>query len=412
MRSDLTGRVIGGKYMILKRLGGGSFGEVYQARQMAFGLPLREVALKVFFREDNGDAVELAVKEALALAALVERQEETGRRRYLINIYDAGLTEDPEARPYCAMELVQGGTLLDRIRLGHPFPVRGVLKYMKEIAEGMTLLHCRQPPYVHRDLKPDNILLDRAGHIKIADFGLAAMVDRILKTAPAGGTRSYQAPESLMLRLCTPATDVYSLGLIFYEMLTGRNPFVGLDSDGSTGDPALRHLEARKDGRFLPRPSECSLELRDYPALEAVVMRCLAYNPEDRYQSAGELLKDLDRCDQGQFPAVFRPRPGNHDAPSLIDEGRYHMQNGDRDRALDCWQRALRVDPAAADAYCLIAEAQLQAGGLQEALQTVLEGLRRNKCRKTCLAASKVYLAMGNRSLASAFSGEALRCRD
>jgi len=413
LKKELIGRTLAGRFHILGYLGHGNFGTVWRAEHRIFDVVLREVALKILDPESGLEGI----KEMAVLAGSLERSKHLEWRRHLIEIYDAGVLPELDNQPYCTMELARGGSLFSRINRGQPFPLHGSLKYMKQIAAGMSALHSFQPPYVHRDLKPDNILLTERGEIKIADFGLAAAVDRIMRRAPAAGVLSYQSPESLMQGICTPATDVYSMGLVFYEMLAGKNPFNFIGGElyhlkaASSREKLLQlHLEARRDPRFLPSPSEQSLELKNHPALEDIVMCCLRYSPEERYPSACEVYHDLERLEQDLTPA---PPPRRRKSASLfVEEGKYYFHRGMAEEALACWQEALRKDGDAGEIYLLIAELHLQKNSPEEALQAVLKGLQHKKCRALYSAAARVYGVMGKRDLAAAFAREAERCAD
>jgi len=412
MERDLVGKTLAGKFHILGYLGHGNFGTVWRAEHRVFGVVLREVALKVFNRESGPEGV----KEVAALAGILERSKHLEGRRYLIEIYDAGVLQDLDDQPYCAVELARGGSLFTRINRRQSFPLHGALKYMKQIAAGMGVLHSFQPPYVHRDLTPDNILLTETGEVRIADFGLAAMVDFIIRRAPAVGVLSYQAPESLIQGVCTPATDVYSMGLIFYEMLAGWNPFNflgrGLDPKAASyqGKLIQLQLEARRNPKLLPSPSVQSPELKNHPVLEDIVMRCLSYSPEDRYPSALEVYQDLERFEQGLAP--IPPPPGPDSASLLVEEGKYYFRKGMLEEALACWQEALEKNGEADKIYLLIAELCLQEKRPEKALEAALKGLRHKECRDLYHAVARIYDVMGKKDLAASFAREAERCGD
>lgn len=412
MERDLVGETLAGKFHILGYLGHGSFGIVWRAEHRVFGVVLREVALKVFNRESGAEGV----KEVAALAGILERSKHLEGRRHLVEIYDAGVLHDLDDQPYCAVELAKGGSLFARINRRQPFPLHGALKYMKQVAAGMSVLHSLRPPCVHRDLKPDNILLTETGEVRIADFGLAAMVDLILQRAPAAGVLSYQAPESLIQGVCTPAADVYSMGLVFYEMLAGGNPFNFLGRELDPKATSCREkliqlqLEARRNPKLLPFPSAQSPELKNHPALGDIVMRCLSYSPDDRYPSALEFYEDLARFEQGLAPTL--PPKERKSASLLVEEGKYYLRKGMPEKALACWQEALEKNGEADKIYLLIAGLYLQEKRPEEALEAALKGLRHKECRDLYHAVARIYNVMGKKDLAASFARRAERCGD
>ncbi len=274
-------------YEILEELGHGGMGVVYQARQRQLK---RLVALKMIraglqARPEELDRFRL---EAEAVARL--------HHTNIVQIYDIG---EVAGLPFVALELLEGGSLADRLA-GTPQPGRQTAELMVTLARAMHTAH--QAGIVHRDLKPSNVLFDRDGTPKIVDFGLAKHLEvqhGHTETGQIMGTPSYMAPEQARghARNVGPEADVYALGAIFYEMLTGRSPF-----KGETPLETVRQVvedEVVPPSRLVPRVA------RD---LETICLRCLSKEPAKRYSSARALAEDLENFLAGR-PIKARRTP-------------------------------------------------------------------------------------------------------
>ena len=266
-------------YDILAELGRGGMGVVYQARQQQLK---RLVALKMIraglqARPEDLDRFRL---EAEAVARL--------HHANIVQIYDIGAVA---GLPFVALELLEGGSLADRLA-GTPQPGRQAAELMVTLARAMHTAH--QAGIVHRDLKPSNVLFDRDGTPKIVDFGLAKHLEvqhGHTETGQIMGTPSYMAPEQArgQTREISPAADVYALGAILYEMLTGRPPFKGTIPAETVWQ--VIHEEPVPPSRLLSRVP------RD---LETICLKCLAKEPPKRYASAEALADDLRHYLAGQ----------------------------------------------------------------------------------------------------------------
>ncbi|HEV3145281.1 MAG TPA: protein kinase, partial [Gemmataceae bacterium] len=294
-------------YEILGLLGRGGMGVVYKARQIA---PDRVVALKM---------IQSAQASPEDLGRFYDEAEAISRLRHphIVQIVEVGQVE---GRVYCALEFVEGGTLADKIR-NKPQSPRASAQLLEALARAMSYAHERG--IIHRDLKPANVLLhsrkafldvpEEADRLptdwdfrkfmpKISDFGLAKLLDRGEGHTSSGdilGTPSYMAPEQAQGKPYPigPTTDVYSLGAILYEMLTGKPPFLGpTPMDTLYQVHTLEPLPPRKLVRDLP------------PALEAICLKCLRKRPEQRYPTAEALADDLHQFVQGQ-PIKARINP-------------------------------------------------------------------------------------------------------
>jgi serine/threonine-protein kinase len=270
-------------YVVEAVLGHGGMGVVYRARQCALD---RRVAVKMLLAGPFASQQELGRfrREIAALACL--------RHPNIVQVYDAG---DVEGRPYFAMELVEGGSLAQKFA-GTPQPARPAATLVSVLAWAVDVAH--KNGIVHRDLKPSNILLTADGTPKVSDFGLARRLggeDGLTRTGAALGTPSYMAPEQAQGRADAvgPVADVYSLGAILYEMLTGRAPF-----RAETDLETVQQVISREP---VP-PSRLNSNVpRD---LETICLKCLRKEPRRRYAMAAALAEDLGRFLRGETIAA------------------------------------------------------------------------------------------------------------
>src|SRR5262245_4009467 len=272
-------------YEVESVLGRGGMGVVYRARHLRLG---RLVALKMALAGSNSDPHERERfrREAEAIAAL--------RHPNVVQVYDVG---DADGRPYFTMELMEGGSLARKLS-GAPQPARQAAALLATLAGAVQAAH--EAGVVHRDLKPGNVLLTADGTPKVADFGLARRLDadeRLTLSGAVIGTPGYAAPEQARgdRGAVGPRTDVYALGAILYECLTGRPPF-----HAGTAAATLQQVVA--DDPVPPRRLNPSVP-RD---LETVCLKCLHKEPRQRYASAAELADDLRRFERGEPIAARR----------------------------------------------------------------------------------------------------------
>ena len=273
-------------YEVQSILGRGGMGIVYRARDQRLN---RAVALKMLLAGDLAAPQELArfAREAEAVAGL--------QHEHIVQVHEVG---DLDGRPYFTMELVEGGSLAQKLQ-GRPLDPRDVADLLGKIARAVQVAH--DSGIVHRDLKPANILLTADGIPKISDFGLARRLtpgdSALTVSGDRIGTPSYMAPEQAIGKAgaAGPLVDVYALGAILYEMLTGRSPFGG-------GTPA--ETERRLLSEEPVPPSRLSAAVpRD---LERISLKCLSRDPQCRYRTPSELADDLDRFLRGE-PVAARP---------------------------------------------------------------------------------------------------------
>ncbi len=288
-------QVVDNRYRIVKPLGAGGMAEVYLAHDNVLQ---RDVALKVMSGRYAGDEefVERFKREAQSAAVLSHSN--------IVSIYDRGESEN--GTYYIAMEYLCGGTLKDCILKRGALQPRTAAAVALQIAEALQAAH--EAEVVHRDIKPHNVLVTEAGNVKVGDFGIAraASSSTMTRTGSILGTAHYISPEQAMGEPVGPQSDLYSLGVVLYEMLTGTLPY---DAETSIGI-AMKHV----NGHLVP-PKELNSEVPR--GMNAVVMRLLEKNPGDRYADAEELMEDLEKVLQGLEPAaVSKTREINRITPT------------------------------------------------------------------------------------------------
>jgi serine/threonine-protein kinase len=288
-------------YEVLEELGRGGMGVVYRARQLGAD---RTVALKML-----SDAGPLRPRD-LARFRTEARLLASLHHPNFVLVYEVG---EQEGQPFFSMEYVAGGSLSRRLR-AHPLPAAEAARLVETLARAIHAAHQRN--ILHRDLKPSNVLLALDGTPKIADFGLAKELEKDVGQTPSGtilGTPSYMAPEQAGARKDVgPTADVYSLGAILYELLTGRPPFRGetpLDTLVEVMSREPRRPSAVRPG--VPRE------------LEAVCLKCLEKQPGRRYATAAALADDLARWGGGEAPLASAAVTERLTAPPRRSWGKY-----------------------------------------------------------------------------------------
>jgi eukaryotic-like serine/threonine-protein kinase len=268
--SQMIGTVLSGRYKLEAKLGSGGMSTVYLARDTTLD---RSVAVKVMHREmsEQEDQLQRFRQEARAVAKLSHPN--------VVAVIDAG---EDGGHPYIVFEYVEGETLKQRINRVGALDPQEALAYAIEIARGLTVAHNRN--MVHRDIKPQNVLIDSEGRAKLTDFGISRQLeqDGMTATGRVLGTTDYVAPEQAMGHPVDQRSDVYSLGVVLYEMLVGQVPF---HADSQVG-VAMKHVNEE-----LPDVQQRRPELSAAAAL--VVERATAKDPDRRYQEVGELIDDL-----------------------------------------------------------------------------------------------------------------------
>jgi serine/threonine-protein kinase len=268
--SQMIGTVLSGRYRLEAKLGSGGMSTVYLARDTTLD---RSVAVKVMHREmsEQADQLQRFRQEARAVAKLSHPN--------VVAVIDAG---EDGGHPYIVFEYVEGETLKQRINRVGALDPQEALAYAIEIARGLTVAHARN--MVHRDIKPQNVLIDSEGRAKLTDFGISRQLeqDGMTATGRVLGTTDYVAPEQAMGHPVDQRSDVYSLGVVLYEMLIGQVPF---HADSQVG-VAMKHVNEE-----LPDVQQRRPELSAAAAM--VVERATAKDPGERYQEVGEMIADL-----------------------------------------------------------------------------------------------------------------------
>jgi Protein kinase domain len=350
-----------GRYEIQRRLGRGGMGTVYAAHDSILG---RLVAIKVFAGDlDIPDARERFVREARSAAALTHP--------HIVAVHDFG---DHESQPYIVMEYVKGETLAEVIRRKAPVSQAEKLRWIEELAQAVGYAH--RMSVIHRDIKPANLMIDKSGRLKVLDFGIARMLGTVSHTRDTIGTPGYMAPEQILGEHVDGRADLFSVGVVFYELLAYTDAFPGDTS------PAITHRILNKEPVPLPR-----LVPDLNPEIQPIIERALKKNVDERFPDAESFRLAVSRVRKrfeddtapvaptvliretpapsrktGSAPArrpstdavsVATPPPTDRDAlarrrlaqlEAALGQGRTLLAAGDLEMALDFCQQALTFD--------------------------------------------------------------------
>lgn len=300
-----VGQIIDGRYRIDRKIGFGGMGVVYAGTHQIIG---KRVALKVLRAEhaQTPQTAERFLNEAKA-ASLIGNP-------HIIDINDFGRL--PDGSPYFVMEFLEGAPLYSLVEGEKPLAVPRLVHIARQVAEGLAAAHNKG--IVHRDLKPDNIFLINKGQdrdfAKILDFGIAKMANdggnKLTRAGDVFGTPQYMSPEQAAGTPVDRRGDIYSFGIILYELASGRVPF---DSEN-----VMSILNAQMYKQPTPLHELVPLPQEIPPGLEAIIMKCLSKRAELRYQSMEELIVDLDKLSMGLTPAALpemKARPESADLP-------------------------------------------------------------------------------------------------
>ncbi|WP_340013716.1 Stk1 family PASTA domain-containing Ser/Thr kinase [Paenibacillus sp. FSL K6-1318] len=269
----MIGHQLGGRYEVIERVGGGGMALVYKAQDLLLN---RNVAIKVLRQQfvHDEEFIRRFRREAQSAASLSHPN--------VVSIYDVGQEDDIH---YIVMEYVEGKNLNEIIKERAPLQVDESVRIASQIADALDHAHHNQ--IIHRDIKPHNILIGRNGRVKVTDFGIARAVTSttITQTGSVVGSVHYFSPEHAKGIVTGEKSDLYSLGIVLYQMLTGQLPFLG----ESPISVALKHLqeefdEPRKFNPLIPQ------------SVENVILKSMRKNPQERYQSAKEMQTDLETC--------------------------------------------------------------------------------------------------------------------
>src|SRR5919197_2407853 len=268
---NVIGTLISDRFRLDEKIGAGGMSTVYRAFDPTLE---RWVAIKLMHRDisTDPDQLERFRREARAVARL--------NHPHIVTVIDAG---EDEGAPYIVFEYVQGETLKDRIRRLGRLPVAEAVAYAIEIGRALSSAHSRR--LVHRDVKPQNVLIDLDGRAKVTDFGIARSLEAkgLTATGRVLGTTDYVSPEQALGHPVTEQSDIYSLGVVLYEMLTGETPF----SADSQVAVAMKHVKEPLPDVQRRRPEVSA-------ALAAVVDRATAKETGNRYRTVDEMVHDLE----------------------------------------------------------------------------------------------------------------------
>lgn len=293
----VPGSYVINRYEIIAKIGSGGMADVYKAKDHVLN---RLVAIKVLKQEYSTDAT--FVKKFR-----VEAQSAAGLSHpNIVSVYDVG---EDDGVYFIVMELVQGITLKNYIDMKGKLDIREALNISVQIASGLSAAH--ENRIIHRDIKPQNIIMSRDGKVKVTDFGIAKVADSTTVTTTAAGTVHYISPEQARGGYSDERSDIYSLGITMYEMVTGRVPFEGETNVAV----ALMHIQSEITP---PRQLEPSIPV----SFEKIILKCTQKKPERRYASARELIADLRKVlthPDGEYVVI----------PGAIPQGRTIVMNDD-----------------------------------------------------------------------------------
>jgi eukaryotic-like serine/threonine-protein kinase len=289
-------QIFGDRYEVQGRIGVGGMAEVWRGYDRTLN---RTVAIKTLLPQFARDAsfVDRFRREAQAAARL--------NHPGIVSVYDSGT--DGET-PYIVMQFIEGRTLADYLASGKTIPPMKATQVAKEIAEALAAAHAEG--VIHRDIKPANVMVTRDGKVLVMDFGIARLIsgpETAPQTSAVLGTASYLSPEQAQGHSVDARSDIYALGVVLYEMLTGRPPFTG-DSPMAI---AYKQVNATPEA-----PSSVNPEVP--PELDAVVMRALSKNPANRYQTGKEFADDLERARTGGQVMATPLLPASGEATQVI----------------------------------------------------------------------------------------------
>lgn len=289
------GTMLSGRYEVLKRVGSGGMADVYMAKDHKLN---RNVAVKVLKSEYVED--EKFLKKFETEAQAVARLSHPN----IVNIYDVGIEDGIN---YIVMELAEGITLKEYIRKKGYLSPKETVEISTQIASAIS--HAHKNHIIHRDIKPQNILVSDTGIIKVTDFGIAKATssNTVTSTATAMGSVHYISPEQAKGRFCDEKSDIYSLGITMYEMVTGHVPF-----DHENGVTiALMHLQNE-----ITPPSQIRDGIPD--SLEKIILKCTMKKPEERYQTADDLIADLRLVFEDTSGGYVGVVPAIDDSPTIM----------------------------------------------------------------------------------------------
>lgn len=436
-----AGQVLDGRFKILDLLGEGCFGRVYRASQIAFGHKIREVALKLF----NADRVTESnvadvFNDAIQLIRLNEADPSPEIERHLVRVFDIGILNTPEPQPFMSMEFIPGRktlrSMVSRWKGAGGMPVEESLIFLRQILVPLAWMHtleCPDEPMAHGDLKPENVLMTDDQVVVLTDFGLAARVS----VGTDGGDILYQPAESLDGLSGGLGVDIFAVGVMWYELLTGRNPFDGVGlralAEGDKRAYVNEHLAARgweirpacgnaaDDERRIAPASEFNEELEEFPQVESMLYRCLDFKESERYPNARLMLNDIDALLGGRAISMAASgvpergaREGLPDVPEqLIANSKLLCAKGKFSEALRAADEALKKMPDCIGARLARCSALIGLGDL-DTVYSELRLVKRSEPKNPDVldTLADYYIARGKPAMAESYreDARAIRC--
>ncbi len=300
------GVILNDRYVVMSRIGSGGMADVYKAEDRKLNRLVAIKVMKAEFREDTGFVAKFQ-KEAQAAAKLSHPN--------VVNVYDVG---EDRGLYFIVMELVEGITLKNYIAKKGKLSVKEATSIAIQVSLGLEAAH--NVGIIHRDVKPQNIMISTDGKVKLSDFGIAKAINSNTITANVMGSVHYSSPEQVRGGFSDARSDIYSLGITMYEMVTGRVPFDG----DTTVAIAIKHLQEE----IVPP----SIYTPDLPySLEQIILKCTQKDPDRRYQTAGELIEDLKRSlidPQGSFVTVT-PLAAHAETAAMTDRQMDNIRHND-----------------------------------------------------------------------------------
>lgn len=293
----MVGKILADRYELIEKIAEGGMARVYRGRDLVLK---RTVAVKILKDQMTGDAafIRRFEREAQAAAAL--------SHPHIVNIHDVG---EQEGTYFMVMEYVEGINLKDYIRQKGRLPVYEAVQIARQIAEALDQAHAAG--MVHRDIKPQNILFSRNGKVKVTDFGIAIAGDGVTVTVGDEiiGSVQYISPEQARGEMACKQSDLYSLGIVLYEMVTGRVPFSGENPVAV----AMKHVQEQ----IVP-PRQLEADIPE--TLEQIILKAVEKDIAERYASAGEFLEDLFYAEEKGVPRIAPTRNTGQDSYDEFDE--------------------------------------------------------------------------------------------
>jgi len=312
-----------GRYRIVGELGRGAMGTVYRAHDPLID---RDVAIKTLHPDLPEDVI------AELRERFLREAKSAGRLNHpnIVTIFDVG---EQDGVAYMAMELLEGRSLQQILAESPRLPFQTVADLVAQIADALD--RAQQLGIVHRDVKPANIVVSASGHAKLTDFGVAYVpASTMTQTGTMIGSPRYMSPEQVLGLPIDPRSDIFSLGVVLYEMLAGRAPFV--QPGDSTIFPLINRIAVE------PHPPVTQVDPSIPAAFEAILCKALAKKPEDRYQRAGEMAKDLRNLRSLEPPSVA-PASADDEKTMVRARGSQTVQQQDEKTIRETWGKALSL---------------------------------------------------------------------